>query len=76
MTIAYPLRIFFDCSTAHLSPASRDHLGDQVQRSGSLPESWIRPNTLWLVRLGGGGTGRGCPVRSGGHYASCPPAWR
>ena len=50
MTIAYPLRIFFDCATAHLSPASRDHLGDQVQRSASRPESWIAQTPYgWFV---------------------------
>lgn len=26
MSVTYPLRLFFDCSTAHLSTASRDYL--------------------------------------------------
>lgn len=26
MSVTYPLRLFFDCSTAHLSPASRGYL--------------------------------------------------
>lgn len=28
MSVTYPLRLFFDCSTAHLSPATRRGLDD------------------------------------------------
>lgn len=46
MTVAYPLRLFFDCSNAHLSPASRSYL----ERECALPESAAAATTYgWFV---------------------------
>ena len=45
MTVTYPLRLFFDCSTAHLSPAARAYLdrhaaaGDEM--IASTPYGWF-----------------------------------
>ena len=45
--ILYPLRVFYDCSTAHLSPATRDFLEAQAERKDELiaatPYGWF----LW-----------------------------
>lgn len=47
MTVTHPLRLFFDCSTAHLSPASRAHLEHHAACSeeliASTPYGWF----LW-----------------------------
>ena len=41
MTVSYPLRLFLDCSTAHLSPAAREFLdfGDGIV--SSTPYGWF-----------------------------------
>lgn len=45
MSVAYPLRLFFDCSTAHLSTASRDYLTDSAaareEMIASTPYGWF-----------------------------------
>lgn len=47
MSVTYPLRLFFDCSTAHLSPASRAYLTHRSACSEALiastPYGWF----LW-----------------------------
>lgn len=40
MSIAYPLRIFFDCSTAHLSGESRAYLEEIAGRLPGQVEPW------------------------------------
>ncbi|MGQ3141165.1 DUF5983 family protein [Rhizobium oryzihabitans] len=44
-TIAYPLRLFLDCSTAHLSSASRAYLKRHAERGeeliSSTPYGWF-----------------------------------
>lgn len=50
MSVVYPLRVFFDCSTAHLSPASRAWLDDGVARSADQPLHWVAGTPFgWLV---------------------------
>ena len=44
MTIAYPLRVFLDCSTAHLSPSSRAYLDQRCDRDDLVartPYGWF-----------------------------------
>ena len=45
MSVSYPLRLFFDCSTAHLSPASRAYLGSHAlardEMIASTPYGWF-----------------------------------
>jgi len=44
MTIAYPLRVFLDCSTAHLSPSSRTYLNTRRERDDLVartPHGWF-----------------------------------
>lgn len=44
MTVAYPLRVFFDCSTAHLSPSSRSYLDARCERDDLIartPYGWF-----------------------------------
>ena len=45
MSVTYPLRLFFDCSTAHLSPASRDYLDSHAlardEMIASTPYGWF-----------------------------------
>lgn len=47
MKVDYPLRLFFDCSTAHLSSASRAFLDERVAQGDDLvastPYGWF----LW-----------------------------
>lgn len=40
MSIAYPLRIFFDCSTAHLSGEGRAYLEEIAGRVSGQVEPW------------------------------------
>ena len=44
----HPLRLFFDCSTAHLLPATRDHLDALAAQSTEMlaatPYGWF----LWV----------------------------
>lgn len=48
MIPSWPLRLFLDCSTAHLSPATRDLLDAQALRGDALiaatPYGWF----LWV----------------------------
>lgn len=48
MTPDYPLRLFFDCSNAHLSPATRDYLDAFAARDDEMiaatPYGWF----LWV----------------------------
>lgn len=46
MTVAYPLRVFFDCSTAHLSPSSRSYLDARCERDDLV----ARTPYGWFVR--------------------------
>ena len=45
MSVTYPLRLFFDCSTAHLSPASRAYLDAHAEvrdeMIASTPYGWF-----------------------------------
>ena len=45
--MSYPLRVFYDCSTAHLCPATRDFLeaesARQVELIAATPYGWF----LW-----------------------------
>lgn len=45
MSVIYPLRLFFDCSTAHLSVASCDYLTDRAaardEMIASTPYGWF-----------------------------------
>lgn len=45
MKVKYPRRLFFDCSTAHLAPATRDRLDTQAQQGDVLaaptPYGWF-----------------------------------
>lgn len=49
MTVLYPLRLFFDCSTAHLSEASRAYLFTLAEAGetmiASTPYGWF----LWCT---------------------------
>lgn len=50
MSVTYPLRVFFDCSTAHLSPASRGWLEDGVARTADQPLAWVAGTPFgWFV---------------------------
>ena len=50
MTPQYPLRLFFDCSTAHLSPESIAYLDHKAALSLIRPESWIAKTPYgWFV---------------------------
>lgn len=50
MSVTYPLRVFFDCSTAHLSPASRAWLEDGVARTAAQPLAWVAATPFgWFV---------------------------
>lgn len=48
MTVTYPLRLFFDCSTAHLSPVTRAYLDKLASQGGEMiaitPYGWF----LWV----------------------------
>lgn len=37
MSVIYPLRLFLDCSTAHLSPAARAYVGSDEGISSATP---------------------------------------
>lgn len=45
MSVRYPLRLFFDCSTAHLSPDARAYLDDHAaardEMIASTPFGWF-----------------------------------
>ncbi|MBB6193172.1 hypothetical protein FHS51_003428 [Sphingobium wenxiniae] len=41
MTVTYPLRLFLDCSTAHLSPAARTYLDRMDVISSPTPYGWF-----------------------------------
>lgn len=47
MSVQYPLRLFFDCSTAHLSPDARAYLDDHAaardEMIATTPHGWF----LW-----------------------------
>ena len=41
MSIAYPVRIFLDCSTAHLSPTARDYIDGGEPVASPTPYGWF-----------------------------------
>lgn len=45
MTVSYPLRLFYDCSNAHLSPETRTHLDARANHGGEMiaatPYGWF-----------------------------------
>lgn len=41
MTVIYPLRLFLDCSTAHLSLAARDFLDTGDGIASATPYGWF-----------------------------------
>ena len=41
MTVTYPLRLFLDCSTAHLSPAARAYVGSGDAIASPTPYGWF-----------------------------------
>ena len=41
MSVTYPLRLFLDCSTAHLSPAGRAYVGSDEGISSATPYGWF-----------------------------------
>jgi len=41
MTVAYPLRLFLDCSTAHLSPAARAYVDRTDVVASPTPYGWF-----------------------------------
>lgn len=41
MTVTYPLRLFLDCSTAHLSPAARAYIEAGKAIASSTPYGWF-----------------------------------
>ena len=45
MSFTYPLRLFFDCSTAHLSATAREYLTDRAaaheEMIASTPYGWF-----------------------------------
>ena len=50
MKVNYPLRLFFDCGAAHLSPAGRPCLKCQVSPSGAFSDSWTAKTPFgWFV---------------------------
>lgn len=48
--VDYPLRLFFDCSTAHLSPSTRAYLAIAAARSKTSPLTWTAETPFgWFV---------------------------
>ncbi len=46
----YPLRVFFDCSTAHLSLATCDYLAEAAARAKTAPLTWTAETPFgWFV---------------------------
>lgn len=41
MTVTYPLRLFLDCSTAHLSPDARTYVDRTEVIASSTPYGWF-----------------------------------
>lgn len=41
MSVIYPLRLFLDCSTAHLSPDARSYVGRSDVIASSTPYGWF-----------------------------------
>jgi len=41
MSVTAPLRLFLDCSTAHLSPAARDYIDRADVIASSTPYGWF-----------------------------------
>lgn len=41
MTVTYPLRLFLDCSTAHLSPAARAYVDTGDGIASPTPYGWF-----------------------------------
>ena len=41
MSVTYPLRLFLDCSTAHLSPDARAYVGSDKGISSATPYGWF-----------------------------------
>lgn len=41
MSVTYPLRLFLDCSTAHLSQAARAYVGSDEGISSQTPYGWF-----------------------------------
>ncbi|SMC35291.1 hypothetical protein [Novosphingobium sp. B1] len=41
MSVIYPLRLFLDCSTAHLSPDARDYVDRTDVIASSTPYGWF-----------------------------------
>lgn len=41
MTVTYPLRLFLDCSTAHLSPAARAYVDIDDGIASATPYGWF-----------------------------------
>ena len=41
MSVTYPLRLFLDCSTAHLSPAAQAYVGSNEGISSATPYGWF-----------------------------------
>ncbi|KEZ19422.1 hypothetical protein CP98_01943 [Sphingobium yanoikuyae] len=41
MSVAYPLRLFLDCSTAHLSPPARVYVDRTDVIASSTPYGWF-----------------------------------
>lgn len=41
MSIAYPLRVFLDCSTAHLSPSARAFIESGEPFASATPYGWF-----------------------------------
>lgn len=41
MNVSYPLRLFLDCSTAHLSPAARAYVENDDGIASPTPYGWF-----------------------------------
>lgn len=41
MSVTYPLRLFLDCSTAHLSPAARAYVESDKGICSATPYGWF-----------------------------------
>lgn len=41
MTVRHPLRLFLDCSTAHLSPAARSYVDSDPMVASPTPYGWF-----------------------------------
>ncbi len=41
MTVEYPLRLFLDCSTAHLSPIARNYVDSGHMVASPTPYGWF-----------------------------------